>query len=114
MAEIPIKATLNAARAYCVHGDRADKTWAPCPDCYRTVELLISLAAPILCNAIAKEILAERAIPANVHVTYWGGLRRGAVIARRAFADQVTPRVAQQLADQVRQFLREEQTGGQP
>lgn len=117
MAEIPIKATLNAARAYCVHGDHADETWAPCPDCYRMAELLIGLAAPILCNAIAKAILAEEktgpsAIPSGSQVTYWGGLRRGAAIARRAFADKVTPQVAQRLADEARKFLEGEQTGG--
>ncbi|MEU8278204.1 hypothetical protein ACFYOK_37445 [Microbispora bryophytorum] len=113
MAEIPTRATLLAAHAYCVHGDRANATWAPCPDCYRTVELLISLAGPILCTAIAKAILAEEkggpsAIPSGSQVTYWGGLRRGAAIARRAFDDQVTPDVLQQLVREVREFLEAE------
>ncbi|MEV7805036.1 hypothetical protein AB0O28_19005 [Microbispora sp. NPDC088329] len=113
MAEIPTKATLLAAQAYCVHGDRTDETWAPCPGCYRTVELLISLAGPILCNAVAKAILAEEkagpsAIPSGSQVTYWGGLRRGAAIARRAFADTVTPEAVQQLTGEIHEYLEAE------
>lgn len=107
MAEIPIKATMNAARAYCGHGDRGDGKWAPCSDCFRLVELLISLAAPILCNTISNKITAETRsrTAGNQQITYIGGLNRAAKIARTAFSDKVTPEVASQLVDEVRAFL---------
>lgn len=117
MAEIPTKAVLNAARAYCVHGDHTDPAWAPCDDCYRIVELMISLAAPILCNWVSNRILAEERkgvgwAPSGVRVTYGGGMRRGAAIAKRAFDDKAFGEALPRMTEAVEAILRGEGGAG--
>jgi hypothetical protein len=110
VAELPIKAVLLASSAYCTHGDRAEPAWAPCADCYRIVELMIAVASPILCRWVANKIAAEERAspPGRTQLTYAGGLRRAARVARTAFDDQVSAADRRQLAEAAEKILRGE------